>query len=256
VRAAFFDLDKTVIAKSSLVALGPEFHARGFLNRRTLLRGAFTQLLFLRFGASDERLTKIREKVLKITKGWDHEEVRQLVAETINEVTEPLVYLEARELIRHHLDEGDEVWLVSMSPAEIVEPFAELLGITGSISSRARIDENGRYTGEMEFFAQGANKAIAIRDTATARGIDLADSFAYSDSASDIPMLEAVGHAFAVNPDRALAKMAHEHSWPILTFSHPVRAHDGNKSRTPFIISAIVLGFLWLMGRSQSARRG
>ncbi len=165
-RAAFFDLDKTVIAKSSLVAFGPEFHARGLLHRRTLVWAVLSQLLFIRFGADEEKLVKIRESVLQITKGWDHNEVKRLVAETINEVIEPLIYEEALELIDYHLAQGDEVWLVSMSPAEIVEPFAELLGITGAISSRAKLDEQGKFTGEMEFFAQGENKAVAIRELA------------------------------------------------------------------------------------------
>jgi HAD superfamily hydrolase (TIGR01490 family) len=254
VRAAFFDLDKTVIAKSSLVAFGPEFHARGLLRRRTLIWGVLSQMLFMRFGADDDKLTQIRESVLKVTKGWDHDEVRLLVAETINDVIEPLIYAEALELIDHHLGEGDEVWLVSMSPSEIVEPFAELLGITGAISSRAKIDEDGKFTGEMEFFAQGENKAVAMREIAAERGIDLESSFAYSDSETDIPMLQAVGHAFAVNPDRALAKMAHDSQWAILSFSHPVRAHDRSRSHTPFFISAIVIGAVAVLGRSRLRR--
>jgi len=251
VRAAFFDLDKTVIAKSSIVALGPEFHARGLLSRRTLLRGAFTQLLFLRFGASDERLDKIRRHVLHLTKGWDHDEVRALVTESINEVIEPLIYQEALDLIKEHVANGDEVWLVSMSPVEIVEPFAEMLSMTGAIGSRARIDAQGKFTGEMDFIAHGDNKAAAMREVAAERGIDLAESFAYSDSGTDAPMLMAVGHAFCVNPDRALSRIAQERSWPVLSFTHPVRAHDGKQSRTPFIISAIVLGILALLGRSR-----
>jgi HAD superfamily hydrolase (TIGR01490 family) len=255
VRAAFFDLDKTVIAKSSLVALGPEFHARGLLHKRTLVWGVFSQMLFMRFGADDEKLTKIRESVLKVTKGWDREEVRTLVAETINEIIEPLIYDEALELIDHHLAQGDEVWLVSMSPAEIVDPFAELLGITGAISSRAKIDEEGKFTGEMEFFAQGENKAVAMGELAESRGIDLAESYAYSDSETDIPMLLAVGHAYAVNPDRTLAKMAHDNQWPILSFSHPVRAHDRSKSHTPFLVSALIIGVAAVLGRFQYLRR-
>ncbi|MBW4077470.1 MAG: HAD-IB family hydrolase [Acidobacteria bacterium] len=253
-RAAFFDLDKTVIAKSSLVALGPEFHARGLLRKRTLIWGVLSQMLFLRFGADDDKLTKIRESVLKVTKGWDHNEVRALVAETINEVIEPLIYAEALELIDHHLGQGDEVWLVSMSPAEIVEPFAELLGITGAISSRSKIDEFGKFTGEMEFFAQGANKAVAMRELAEKRGIDLEASFAYSDSETDVPMLQAVGHAFAVNPDRQLTKVAHDNDWPILSFSHPVRAHDRARSHTPFLISAVIIGAAAVVGRSRYHR--
>ncbi len=253
-RAAFFDLDKTVIAKSSLVALGPEFHARGLLRKRTLIWGVLSQMLFMRFGADDDKLTKIRESVLKVTKGWDHNEVRALVAETINDVIEPLIYAEALELIDHHMGQGDEVWLVSMSPAEIVEPFAELLGITGAISSRSKIDEFGKFTGEMEFFAQGANKAVAMRALAEKRGIDLEASFAYSDSETDVPMLQAVGHAFAVNPDRQLTKVAHENDWPILSFSHPVRAHDRARSHTPFLISAVIIGAAAVVGRSRFRR--
>ncbi len=254
-RAAFFDLDKTVIAKSSLVALGPEFHARGMLRRRTLAWGVISQMLFLRFGADEEKLTKIRESVLKVTKGWDADEIRELVAESITELIEPLIYAEALELIDHHLSQGDEVWLVSMSPTEIVEPFAELLGITGAIASKAKIDAQGKFTGEMEFFAQGENKAVAIRELAQQRGIDLAESFSYSDSATDIPMLEVVGHAFAVNPDKELSKVAHEKEWPILSFSHPVRAHDRNKSHTPFFVSALVLGGFALVGRRKMKKR-
>ena len=253
-RAAFFDLDKTVIAKSSLVALGPEFHARGLLRKRTLIWGVLSQMLFMRFGADDDKLTKIRESVLKVTKGWDHNEVRALVAETINDVIEPLIYAEALELIDHHLGQGDEVWLVSMSPAEIVEPFAELLGITGAISSRSKIDEFGKFTGEMEFFAQGPNKAVAMRELAEQRDIDLEASFAYSDSETDVPMLEVVGHPFAVNPDRQLSKVAHDNDWPILSFSHPVRAHDRARSHTPFLISAVIIGVAAVLGRSHIRR--
>lgn len=209
----------------------------------------------MRFGADDDKLTKIRESVLGITKGWDHLEVKRLVAETINEVIEPLIYEEALELIDHHLSQHDEVWLVSMSPAEIVEPFAELLGITGAIASRAAIDAEGKFTGEMEFFAQGENKAIAIRELAQARDIDLTASYAYSDSETDIPMLETVGHAYAVNADRQLAKVAHEKSWPLLSFTHPVRAHDRSKSHTPFLLSAIVIGAAAVLGRTRYHNR-
>ena len=253
-RAAFFDLDKTVIAKSSLVALGPELHARGMLRRRTLIWGVFSHLLFMRFGADDEKLNKIRESVLKVTKGWDHDEVRALVAETINDVIEPLIYDEALELIDYHLAEGDEVWLVSMAPAEIVDPFAELLGITGSISSRAEIDEEGKFTGNMLFFAQGENKAVAVRELCQQRGIDLADCFAYSDSETDVPMLQVVGHAFAVNPDRQLSKIAHDEAWPILSFNHPGRAHDRSRSHTPFIVSALVISVAAVLGRLRLRR--
>ena len=254
-RAAFFDLDKTVIAKSSMVALGPEFHARGLLHRRALVWAVVSQMLFMRFGADDDKLSKIRESVLKLTKGWDRDEVRQLVADTITEVIEPLIYDEAIDLIDQHLSEGDEVYLVSMAPEEIVAPFADLLGITGFISSKARVDEDGKYTGELDFFAQGENKAVAMRDLAQRRGIDLEDSFAYSDSETDVPMLACVGHPVVVNPDRALARVAAEREWPTMSFTHKVRAHDRSRSKTPFLLSAVVIGTAAVVGRSQIRRR-
>jgi HAD superfamily hydrolase (TIGR01490 family) len=194
--------------------------------------------------------------VLQITKGWDHQEVKRLVAETINDVIEPLIYEEALDLIDYHLAQGDEVWLVSMSPAEIVEPFAELLGITGAISSRAKLDEQGKFTGEMEFFAQGENKAVAIRALAHESVTSTStESFAYSDSETDIPMLETVGHAYAVNADRQLAKVAHDSQWPLLSFTHPVRAHDRSKSHTPFLLSALVIGVAAVLGRTKYPKR-
>ena len=218
------------------------------------MRAVLSQMFFMRFGANEEKLTRIRESALKVTKGWDHNEVKKLVAETINDVIEPLIYEEALELIDHHLASGDEVWLVSMSPAEIVEPFAELLGITGAISSRAKIDDEGKFTGEMEFFAQGENKAVAMRELAERRGIDLSESYAYSDSETDIPMLQTVGHAYAVNPDRQLTKIARENEWPLLSFTHPVRAHDRSKSHTPFLLSAVIIGLAAVLGRSHQRR--
>jgi HAD superfamily hydrolase (TIGR01490 family) len=249
VRAAFFDLDKTVIAKTSIGALGPEIHARGFIRRSTLVRGIGTQLWFMWFGADQNKMEKIRESLMGLTKGWDRDEIRRMVDETLNDVIEPLIYEEALEIIDHHKEIGDEVWIVSSSPVEIVEPFAELLGITGAIGSRAEIDEDNRYTGRLEFYAQGENKAVAIKEIAAERGIDLAQSSAYSDSETDVPMLEAVGHPYAVNPDRALARIAHESEWPILIFDKPVKPKDRRRSTTPVIVGAAVLGALVVAGR-------
>lgn len=252
-RAAFFDLDKTLIAKSSLVAFGPEFHARGLISKRVALTVVLNNLLFQRFGADEEKLEQIRESTLRITKGWDHREVKKIVAETITEVVEPLIYREALDLIDFHLGRGDEVWLVSMSPAEVVEPFAEMLGLTGAVASRACIDENGKFTGELAFFNNGANKAVSIRALAEERDIDLADSYAYSDSETDVPMLRTVGHPFAVNPDRTLARIAHEESWPVLAFSHPVTARR-RRSHTPFVVSALALAALTIVNGRRRRR--
>ena len=130
-RAAFFDLDKTIIAKPSVVALSGPLRARGFINKRVVARAIWGQLLFLSFGADDNKMEKIRRDMLKISAGWPANDVRQIVDDTIHDVIEPLIFDEALELIDFHRSNGDEVWIVSSSPEEIVEPFAALVGATG-----------------------------------------------------------------------------------------------------------------------------
>ena len=242
VRAAFFDLDKTVIAKASIAAFGRPFRRGGLINRRVVLRAVIGQLIFLQFGADERRLARIRESMLALTKGWERDQVRDIVRETLLEVIEPLIYAEALELMERHRLAGDRVFLVSASPEEIVGPLAELLGVDGSISSLAEVDDQGRYTGEMAFYAQGEAKAEAMETLASRTGIDLAESWAYSDSATDLPMLEAVGHPVAVNPDRPLAKAARERQWEIVQFTKPVRLRDRMTVRTPVVTTSLALG--------------
>ncbi|MEY2477620.1 MAG: hypothetical protein QOG87_2935 [Actinomycetota bacterium] len=224
--AAFFDLDKTVIAKASMVAFGRPFLAEGLISRRTVLRGLYGQLVYMHLGASEEKLVRMRESVLSLTKGWDQARVRTIVRETLEEVVEPIIYAEALELIEEHKAAGRRVFIVSASPEEIVLPLADFLGVDEAIASRARVDEEGRYTGEMERYAYGPFKADVMREIAAEEGIDLAASYAYSDSYTDAPMLEVVGHPVAVNPDRVLLKLARDREWEVRTFAHPVRLRD------------------------------
>lgn len=224
--AAFFDLDKTVIARASIAAFGHTFYRGGLISRATVVRVLVSQLVYLHLGANEQKLAKIRESVLMLTRGWDQDEVKRLVRETLNEVVEPIIYAEAIELIEKHHDEGRKTYIVSASPEEIVQPLAEYLGVDGAIASRVVIDLDGRYTGEMAFYAYGPYKAESMRELAASEGIDLAESYAYSDSYTDLPMLEAVGHPVVVNPDRVLAKLARERGWEAVQFSRPVRLRD------------------------------
>jgi HAD superfamily hydrolase (TIGR01490 family) len=226
VEAAFFDLDKTVIAKASMVAFGKPFYKEGLLSRRTLLRALWGQLVYLQIGASEETLTKMRDRALALTRGWDQSRISAIVRDTLEEVVEPIIFSEAADLIEQHHTAGHKVFIVSASPEEIVAPLAQYLGADQAIASRARVDRHGRYTGEMEFYAYGAAKGHAMRDIARAQGIDLAASYAYSDSATDLPMLEAVGHPVVVNPDRELARVARERGWEVRHFTRPVRLRD------------------------------
>ncbi len=220
--AAFFDLDKTVIAKASMVAFGGPLRRAGMINRRVMLRALWSGLVFHYLGAGEDRMKRFRESALRVTRGWDRATIATLVRETLTDVIDPIVYAEALELIREHQAAGRTVFLVSASPEEIVAPLGEYLGVDRTIASRAKLDELGRYTGEVDFYAYGVYKSEAVREVADELGIDLSASYAYSDSVTDLPLLRTVGHPVTVNPDRDLARVARSEQWPVLHFRHGV----------------------------------
>jgi HAD superfamily hydrolase (TIGR01490 family) len=218
--AAFFDLDKTVIARSSTLAFSRPLYAGGLINRRAVLRSTYAHFMYLVGGADHDQMERMRGYLSSLVSGWDVQQVRDIVAETLLEIIEPVVYHEAITLIAEHHAAGRDVVIVSTSGAELVEPIAHLLGADAVIATRMAV-RDGRYTGEIDFYAYRENKASAILELAAERGYDLEASYAYSDSVTDVPMLEAVGHPFAVNPDRALRREAVARSWPVLDFTHP-----------------------------------
>jgi HAD superfamily hydrolase (TIGR01490 family) len=222
VEAAFFDLDKTVIAKASMLAFGRPLHRAGYISRWLVVRALYGQVVYRYLGAGEARMEKMRTASLKIATGWHRDTVRALVRETLTEVIEPIVYAEALELMRMHREAGRRVFIVSSSPEEIVVPLAEYLGADEVIATRAEVDADGRYTGAVEIYAYGRYKAEAMREAAERGEIDLEASYAYSDSATDIPMLALVGQAVAVNPDRELRRAAVKNGWDVRTFERPV----------------------------------
>ncbi|MDA8062857.1 MAG: HAD-IB family hydrolase [Actinomycetota bacterium] len=216
--AAFFDLDKTVLARPSMMAFAPAFFRAGLLRRRSLLQGAASQLVYLRWGAGPRRVARIQRSVLSVTCGWEQSEVRRLVGAGIGDAVDPITYAQAVTLIAEHRAGGRRIVLVSAAPEEIVEPIGARLGVDTVIASRAALDERGRYSGRMERYAYGPAKAELVEELARREGIDLAASWAYSDSVTDLPMLEAVGHPVAVNPDRALRRVALMRGWEVARF--------------------------------------
>ncbi|MGH3310640.1 MAG: HAD family hydrolase [Streptomyces sp.] len=220
--AAFFDLDKTVIAKSSTLTFGKSFYQGGLINRRAVLRTAYAQFVYLLGGADHDQMERMRAFLSALCRGWNVEQVKEIVAETLHDLIDPIIYDEAASLIEGHHLAGRDVVIVSTSGAEVVEPIGELIGVDRVVATRMVV-EDGCYTGEVEYYAYGPAKAEAIAGLAEAEGYDLSRCYAYSDSVTDIPMLESVGHPYAVNPDRALRKEAGARDWPVLTFSRPVR---------------------------------
>ena len=167
--AAFFDLDKTVIATSSVLALGGTFYRDGLISKRTIVRGLYAQVLYLLVGADENKMDRMREAMLALTRGWDQQHVKELVRETLDEVLTPIIYAEALELIDEHRKAGRKTVIISSSPIETVEPLGEHLGVDDVIATRARLDADGRYTGELEFYAYGPQGRGDPRDGSEGR---------------------------------------------------------------------------------------
>ncbi len=240
--AAFFDLDKTVIAKSSTLAFSRSFYQGGLITRRSVLRSGYAQFVYLVGGADHAQMERLRRYLSDLAAGWHVQTVRDIVAETLHSIVDPLVYDEAVSLIEDHRAGGHGVVIVSSSGSEVVTPIGEMLG-ADQIIATVMVQQEGRYTGDIEFYAYAENKAAAMRDLADRAGYDLAASYAYSDSITDLPMLEVVGHPHAVNPDKALRKIALSRGWPVLDFSKPVQL----RKRVPFesrrgTVAAVALG--------------
>ncbi|MEU6386638.1 HAD-IB family hydrolase [Streptomyces bauhiniae] len=243
--AAFFDLDKTVIAKSSTLTFSKSFYQGGLINRRAALRTAYAQFVFLAGGLDHDQMERMREYLSALCRGWNVRQVQEIVAETLHDLIDPIIYDEAASLIEEHHTAGRDVVIVSTSGAEVVEPIGELLGADRVVATRLVVGEDGCFTGEVEYYAYGPTKAEAIRELAASEGYDLDRSFAYSDSATDVPMLQAVGHPHAVNPDRALRREAVSRGWPVLEFRKPVRLKQRLPSLhapRPAVVAAAALG--------------
>jgi HAD superfamily hydrolase (TIGR01490 family) len=215
--AAFFDLDRTLLRRSSALALAGSFRRRGIISRRQMLRAAAWQLLFVARGASHEAVRRGAEEGLRVLAGYTPDDLRELVADALEPVLRPLVYAEPLRLVEEHHARGEPVYIVSATLQEIVDAIAEDLGFDGALGTVCEV-RDGRYTGRAERALHAQAKADCVRAVAEREGFDLAECTAYSDSHTDLPLLEVVGHPVAVNPDRALRRIAADRGWPVLEF--------------------------------------
>jgi len=257
--AAFFDLDKTVLAKSSSLVFAKPFYQGGLIGRGDVVKSAYAQFVFLSSGADHDQMEQMRAYLSALSTGWDVEKVKRIVAETMDSLVDPIVYDEALQLIAEHKEAGHDVIVISSSGNEVVEPIGVRLGVDLAIGTQMAV-EDGHYTGEVLFYAYGPGKAEAISSLAEERGYDLQRCFAYSDSATDLPMMDAVGHPVATNPDEELREIAQQRRWPILEFAKPVamrsplETREGRAKAAAAVGGAVALGLAWYAGRRSAGR--
>jgi HAD superfamily hydrolase (TIGR01490 family) len=216
--AAFFDLDRTLMEGSSAFQFGRAAYRAGLLSRRQLVSDGWANLKFRLRGASDEDSHELRDRISRSLEGTRVRDMERLGADVLAGVL-PRLYPQVLELAYGHQDDGRRVYIVTAASQELAGMLARVLAFDGAIGSQFSEVVDGVYTGRPSgLFVYGGGKALAIEQLAEREGLDLSESYAYSDSASDLPMLSVVGHPVAVNPDSALAKAAREKSWDVLRF--------------------------------------
>jgi HAD superfamily hydrolase (TIGR01490 family) len=219
VRAAFFDVDKTLLPGSSLYLFARGLYRRGFYDLRDVAGFAFGQLTFRLTGAEGRRgMEAAREQSLAFIEGKQQSDLTQLGHDIVVEVIGPRIYPGMRRVIDAHHANGDKTYLVTAAPKELAERIAAYLGMDGALGTQAELVD-GTYTGRLLGpVLHGPAKLDAVVGLADQQGIDLHASSAYSDSVNDRPLLEGVGHPVAVNPDRMLRELAAERGWPVQDF--------------------------------------
>jgi HAD superfamily hydrolase (TIGR01490 family) len=251
--AAFFDVDRTLLAGASGLHLVQPFRRRGLLSARQVARTMLIQLSFSSKGSDDEQLDRFTEGVKELMRGWEHDVVVDVIEQELERRVKPMVFQEALERIAQHKAQGQKVYAVSATMEEIVEPLARLLGLDGAIATRMEVVD-GKFTGEIELANHGAAKADRLRAFAAEHDLDLAASSAYSDSITDAEFLRAVGRAYAVNPDKGLRALAEEEGWGILRFTTRVRAPLHRRRSARIGAVAIVGGLALRAARRRRSR--
>jgi HAD superfamily hydrolase (TIGR01490 family) len=214
---AFFDLDRTLMAGSSAYHFGRAMYKAGHISRRQIARDAIEQIRFRIRGASDAAVNVLLERVLAGIKGHRVGDLRRMTPDVLAGIL-PRIYPQMLAVVREHQDSGRRCYIATAASQPSAEILAEALVMDGAMGTRWE-DRDGVYTGRLEGpFAYGEGKAERLREFARERGIDLEQSWAYSDAVSDLPMLEAVGHPVAVNPDAGLAQVARQEGWEVLRF--------------------------------------
>lgn len=241
-RAAFFDVDNTLVRGSTLYFLGRGMYQRGYFTKADISRFVVANLRFRMTGTEkQEVIERFQKAATDFVGGHKVEDILKLGEEIYDEYVSPKLWERTCEIARQHLAKGESVWLVTAAPQDMAEIIANRLGFTGALGSRVLI-KDGIYTGELDGkLLHGTEKAVAIRTLAQERGYNLQESFSYSDSHNDIPLLTAVGHPSAINPDALLRIKALAEGWPIHDFR---RARFLNRALGPAVSRLAALAAL------------
>jgi len=247
-RAAFFDVDNTLIRGSTIYFLGRGMYQRGYFTKKDISRFVLANLRFRLTGKENkEEIARFQKAATDFIGGHSVKDIEAIGQEIYDEFVSPAIWQGTIDIAQKHLLNQEEVWLVTAAPEDMAILISNRLGFTGALGSKAEI-KNGSYTGAMlGALLHGKEKAVAVRDLAQRSGLNLADCYAYSDSNNDLPLLQCVGNPSAINPDAILGLRAMAEGWPIHDFR---RARFIGRAISPVVVRFAALA-TWLTPRGK-----
>lgn len=257
---AVFDLDKTIIDTSASMAYRKPLAERGLITTSEMLRMLMMLGNYMISGHDENSMNSTRDTLVAMVQGRKEADLAAVAHEALHEVIVPFIYAEARDLIDRHRASGHRVAIITASARVLVQPIADELGTDHLIATELDVSDDGTFTGEVPFFCKGPAKVEGLKNLADRENYDLGYSFAYTDSATDLPLLNSVGHPTAVNPDRALRREAVQNGWPIVKFGRTeplfhLPDYTGGiagAAGTAALVGTLAAGLLvWLKGREE-----
>ena len=247
-RAAFFDVDNTLIRGSTIYFLGRGMYQRGYFTKKDISRFVLANLRFRLTGKENkDEIARFQDAATDFIGGHNVKDIEAIAQQIYDEFVSPAMWQGTIDIAQTHIANGVEVYLVTAAPEDMATLIAKRLGLTGALGSKAEI-KDGLYTGKMNgVLLHGKEKAVAVRELAEKKGFDLESCFAYSDSNNDLPLLQCVGHPSAINPDALLGLRAMAEGWPIHDFR---RARFIGRAISPIVVRIAALG-TWLTPRKR-----
>ena len=245
-RAAFFDVDNTLIRGSVIYFLGRGMYQRGYFTKKDISRFVLANLRFRLTGKEiTDEIKRFQDAATDFIGGHNVKDIEAIAQEIYDEYVSPAMWQGTIDIAQSLVAEGIEVYLVTAAPEDMAVLIAKRLGLTGALGSKAEISD-GIYTGRMNgALLHGKEKAVAVTQLSKEKGFDLKECLAFSDSNNDLPLLQCVGYPSAINPDALLSLRAMAEGWPIHDFR---KARFIGKAISPLVVRLAALG-TWLTPR-------